>query len=411
MLINIAIAIGVGSVLLLALCCFFYWGVKKLWYRTRITGQISGTAEEIPAENSTGLRKDVVLSFPIVKGRDLNFSNSLKSQCFRCWLKFEDEDVLRQLPHCEHVFHRHCIDPVLARQITCPVCGVFLVDKLKTREKSHDRRPNDQEIALRSIYSDGPSSPSNPVKAPSWVHVNRPVPLPNTGILSSRSYSSDRFEGENRSGESPLLKFIHGNHCEDIGLEQCIDISFTFGTDIPVEKRHPSTHDKSVDSFSFDTSNTDAFTFPGLSGSGRHSWDASPGASSRSSFTRSRGKESTLNDSGDATPGKRCLRSTSLKLQQCNSLMGTSSLKQLAMEEECGHLNLRDKSAPAAFSYHLPSGLQDQCCPDVLSGNTCSGHHPSRPLQASNDLLRGSSNRNTYSQQIEKSRSATWERL
>lgn len=45
---KIAIGIGVGIVSLLALCYFVYWGVRKFRHRTRSTGQISATPEEIP---------------------------------------------------------------------------------------------------------------------------------------------------------------------------------------------------------------------------------------------------------------------------------------------------------------------------------------------------------------------------
>ncbi|PKA59493.1 E3 ubiquitin-protein ligase ATL6 [Apostasia shenzhenica] len=43
-------------------------------------------------------------------------------ECAVCLCEFEDDEILRLLPRCDHVFHRDCVDVWLATHVTCPVC-------------------------------------------------------------------------------------------------------------------------------------------------------------------------------------------------------------------------------------------------------------------------------------------------
>ncbi|XP_038976994.1 E3 ubiquitin-protein ligase ATL31-like [Phoenix dactylifera] len=48
-------------------------------------------------------------------------------ECAVCLSEFEDDETLRLLPKCSHVFHTDCIDTWLATHATCPVCRSNLV--------------------------------------------------------------------------------------------------------------------------------------------------------------------------------------------------------------------------------------------------------------------------------------------
>ncbi|XP_043714830.1 E3 ubiquitin-protein ligase ATL6-like [Telopea speciosissima] len=48
-------------------------------------------------------------------------------ECVVCLTEFEDEDKIRLLPTCDHVFHAECIDAWLSKRTTCPVCRANLV--------------------------------------------------------------------------------------------------------------------------------------------------------------------------------------------------------------------------------------------------------------------------------------------
>ncbi|GJU49990.1 RING-H2 finger protein ATL11-like protein [Tanacetum coccineum] len=56
-------------------------------------------------------------------------------ECAVCLNEFQDDETLRLLPKCSHVFHRECIDTWLVSHVTCPVCRADLV--LRPGETSH----------------------------------------------------------------------------------------------------------------------------------------------------------------------------------------------------------------------------------------------------------------------------------
>ncbi|KAA8538130.1 hypothetical protein F0562_027738 [Nyssa sinensis] len=78
-----------------------------------------------------GLDPAVIDTFPTfiyseVKG--LKIGNRAL-ECAVCLNEFEDDETLRMLPKCSHVFHPDCVDAWLASHITCPVCRANLVPK------------------------------------------------------------------------------------------------------------------------------------------------------------------------------------------------------------------------------------------------------------------------------------------
>uniref|UniRef100_A0A803KPC3 RING-type E3 ubiquitin transferase n=1 Tax=Chenopodium quinoa TaxID=63459 RepID=A0A803KPC3_CHEQI len=48
------------------------------------------------------------------------------SECAVCLGVFEEEEMLRLLPKCEHVFHADCVDTWLRMHATCPSCRAIL---------------------------------------------------------------------------------------------------------------------------------------------------------------------------------------------------------------------------------------------------------------------------------------------
>ncbi|CAN8289864.1 unnamed protein product [Cochlearia groenlandica] len=80
---------------------------------------------------SPGLEKDVIDSFPSfsysqVKGLKIGKGGV---ECAICLNEFEDEETLRLMPPCSHVFHSDCIDVWLSSRSTCPVCRAKLDSK------------------------------------------------------------------------------------------------------------------------------------------------------------------------------------------------------------------------------------------------------------------------------------------
>ncbi|KAK1432366.1 hypothetical protein QVD17_09262 [Tagetes erecta] len=83
------------------------------------------------AAASRGLDSEVLETFPTfaystVKGLKIG-KGSL--ECAVCLNEFEDEETIRLIPKCDHVFHAECIDAWLEHHVTCPVCRSDLVPK------------------------------------------------------------------------------------------------------------------------------------------------------------------------------------------------------------------------------------------------------------------------------------------
>ncbi|KAK9062217.1 hypothetical protein SSX86_019403 [Deinandra increscens subsp. villosa] len=72
----------------------------------------------------SGLDRDAVDSFPVLLYSDvkkLKIGNG-GLECAVCISEFADDERLRYLPKCHHVFHPECIDVWLGSHATCPVC-------------------------------------------------------------------------------------------------------------------------------------------------------------------------------------------------------------------------------------------------------------------------------------------------
>ncbi|CAL9185090.1 E3 ubiquitin-protein ligase ATL31-like [Musa acuminata AAA Group] len=73
---------------------------------------------------AVGMSPEVLEMFPMMSYSD---AKALKVgrgtlECAVCLSEFEDDETLRLLPGCCHVFHPECIGAWLASHVTCPVC-------------------------------------------------------------------------------------------------------------------------------------------------------------------------------------------------------------------------------------------------------------------------------------------------
>ncbi|KAK8515291.1 hypothetical protein V6N12_075336 [Hibiscus sabdariffa] len=77
---------------------------------------------------SRGLEASVIETFPTMVYSEVKVHKIGKGvlECAVCLNEFEDDDTLRLMPKCDHVFHPECIDAWLASHTTCPVCRANL---------------------------------------------------------------------------------------------------------------------------------------------------------------------------------------------------------------------------------------------------------------------------------------------
>ncbi|CAK9181766.1 unnamed protein product [Ilex paraguariensis] len=81
------------------------------------------------AAAARGLDPSVIEKFPTFAYTEVKDRKIGKGalECAVCLNEFEDDETLRLIPKCDHVFHPECIDAWLTAHITCPVCRADLV--------------------------------------------------------------------------------------------------------------------------------------------------------------------------------------------------------------------------------------------------------------------------------------------
>ncbi|XP_054788210.1 RING-H2 finger protein ATL11-like [Prosopis cineraria] len=129
---NRTMAIIMGVVVVV----FFVSGFVSLYSRqcghrrTRFRGHIdlafpTGPPQSTSRAQGRGVGPEIIESFPTflysaVKGRGA-------LACAVCLNEYQDDETLRLIPKCSHVFHPECIDGWLASHHTCPVCRANLL--------------------------------------------------------------------------------------------------------------------------------------------------------------------------------------------------------------------------------------------------------------------------------------------
>lgn len=118
-MIFIAVLLFVLSVISRKLCCC------RNSSRQRPVIPVNTTPER---NRKKGVDPAVIDTFPTLVYSDIKAHKVGKGalECAVCLSEFEDDELLRLLPKCDHVYHPECIDEWLQNHVTCPVCRVNL---------------------------------------------------------------------------------------------------------------------------------------------------------------------------------------------------------------------------------------------------------------------------------------------
>ncbi|CAI9768511.1 unnamed protein product [Fraxinus pennsylvanica] len=96
---------------------------------------------------SKGLESSTISSIPPFAFKAEEHKHGL--QCVICLSLFENEEVGRRLPKCDHAFHVECIDMWLHSHTTCPICRAPVVsDSANSADSSS---PQNEEILNQGL--------------------------------------------------------------------------------------------------------------------------------------------------------------------------------------------------------------------------------------------------------------------
>lgn len=136
---------SMAIIIVILVAALFFMGFFSIYIRhcseTRTGNSIravAGAALGRSRRAARGLDQAVLDTFPTfeysaVKGLKIG-KGAL--ECAVCLNEFEDDETLRLIPKCDHVFHPECIDAWLATHVTCPVCRANLAEPGPTVEES-----------------------------------------------------------------------------------------------------------------------------------------------------------------------------------------------------------------------------------------------------------------------------------
>lgn len=165
-----------------------------------------------------GLDRSVIESFPtfeysVVKELKLGKETL---ECAVCLNEFEDDNTLRLLPNCCHVFHPDCIDAWLFSHITCPVCRSNLLSDTVTpaaaatpppvavtTESSHAITTDEtqDEVPLRHDIAIDASEERNSNRDVTNL-TELPVLVENRPVRSKSNWRSVKFPRSHSTGHS-----------------------------------------------------------------------------------------------------------------------------------------------------------------------------------------------------------------
>ncbi|XP_041018640.1 E3 ubiquitin-protein ligase ATL6-like [Juglans microcarpa x Juglans regia] len=125
---------SMAIIVVVLVAALFLMGFFSIYIRHCTNGQTANSIRtrvlsRRGAAATRGLDPAVIETYPtlvysVVKGLKIG-KGAL--ECAVCLNEFEDNEKLRLIPKCDHVFHPECIDAWLASHTTCPVCRANLV--------------------------------------------------------------------------------------------------------------------------------------------------------------------------------------------------------------------------------------------------------------------------------------------
>lgn len=225
---------SMAIIIIVLISAFFFMGFFSIYVRRcggsgdTLSGARNGSARARSRRAANrGLDQAAIDTFPTFAYSEVKNLKLGKGtlECAVCLCEFEDEETLRLLPNCSHVFHPDCIDMWLSTHVTCPVCrsnlsAVTAADPETTGEEpaqdleagpesDHDRE-QESIVPVVGDENDHRQDRQDLVSAPTVVVTPAPNRPPRSGS-SRRPKIAGRFPRSHSTGHSLVQP---GDNCE-----------------------------------------------------------------------------------------------------------------------------------------------------------------------------------------------------
>lgn len=206
-----------------------------------------GTGRSRRGGASRGLDPAVIETFPTLVYSDVKGLKIGKGalECAVCLNEFEDDETLRLIPKCDHVFHPECVDAWLASHVTCPVCRANLVpqpgetpfelpeltreSELAGEDEGNQSRDGDLERAIATLERE-----DDEVE----VAVDRQAAEPPPEVVDpNKTLNRNRTRGGSRSSRMARRLLFPRSHSTGHSLVQPGEDTERFTLRLPAEVR------------------------------------------------------------------------------------------------------------------------------------------------------------------------------
>ncbi|EOA22940.1 hypothetical protein CARUB_v10003676mg [Capsella rubella] len=131
---------AMAVVVVIVIAALFFMGFFTVYIRHctgavdsgSVTTTTGGARRRVTnATVARGLDAEMIETFPTFVYSEVKTQKIGKGalECAICLNEFEDDETLRLLPKCDHVFHPQCIGAWLQGHVTCPVCRTNLAEE------------------------------------------------------------------------------------------------------------------------------------------------------------------------------------------------------------------------------------------------------------------------------------------
>ncbi|KAK4851864.1 hypothetical protein QYF36_019028 [Acer negundo] len=130
---NATFSPSMAIIIVILIAALFFMGFFSIYIRhcnndPTAVRPVNGSLRSRLAAAARGLDPTVIEKFPTLVYSEVKVLKIGKGalECAVCLCEFEDDETLRLIPKCDHVFHPECIDAWLSSHTTCPVCRANL---------------------------------------------------------------------------------------------------------------------------------------------------------------------------------------------------------------------------------------------------------------------------------------------